>query len=233
MFTREKERSVTLYCFTPGVSLATFFIETIFALYVAIRYKMNAFGRLSALLLLLLGAFQLAEYSLCQGMHPLPWTQIAFVSITPLPIISFHLIALVTRKSVWTNIGYALAAAFIAVIVASPTIFLGSACTGRFVVFNTSSPFIHFYTAYYLGFLTLGIVKAARSAYARIGDRTLLAWLLLGYASFIAPTIALYVYSAVTRSGFASILCGFAVLFACILVVKILPLQEKKKKISA
>ena len=60
MFNREKERSVTLYCFTPGVSLATFFIETIFALYVAFRYKMSAFGRLSALLLLLLGTFQLA-----------------------------------------------------------------------------------------------------------------------------------------------------------------------------
>jgi len=82
-----------MFCFSPPIMLATFFIEMILAAVVVWRYKLNPVGRLVVALLVLLAVFQMAEYMVCQavGLEPLAWSRIGYVAITLLPPLGIHL----------------------------------------------------------------------------------------------------------------------------------------------
>ena len=224
----KKDNSIKLFCFTPLVTLLTFFIELIFAIYVIIKYRMSLFGRLSALLLFLLAFFQLSEFIICKGAYPLIWAEIAYLSTIFMPIIGIHLISLVTKKNIWTKIGYFFAIVISLIILFVPNIFVGTSCPGNFVVFNLASFFSSIYFFYYSIFLLIGILMIF---FYKIDIKNkknkIINWLLIGYASFIVPTFLIYVFEKITRLAVASILCGFAVLLAFILVFKILPEYKK------
>src|SRR5512142_2385342 len=235
MFPEEKkdDGSLTLYCFNPAVTLFTFIVETSFAIYALVRYLKSLFCNIAVALLLLLAWFQLAEYVLCtQHVDLKTWSQIAFASITLLPVLAAHLVTIATGRRLLVPFGYVIAASFIYVIVFIPPASVTTYCTGRFVIFDAVSPFIYPYGVYYLGYIIIGMARLGHALLKRYGDRETSYWLLVGYASFVVPTLIVYTFFESSRVGFSSILCGFAIFFAFIIGVKILPHHEREKKLA-
>lgn len=238
-----KRKSVVFNCFSPPVMLATFIIEIVLATYTAVRYKLTAIGRLSVVMLVALGLFQLCEYHVCGGwgVRASEWSRLGYVAITLLPPLGLHLLYVVVgktgRRLVWT--AYATMFGFVAYFLALPHVFQGYACTGNYVIFQIGMRPALVYGLYYYGWIltmfVLGIrwakeLKKVRDQRARnLGVQVLL----LGYLVFLVPTALANSVKPETRQGIPSIMCGFAVLFAFILTLYILPkLGERRALFS-
>jgi len=226
----------TLFCFTPGVMLATFLIEIVLAIYVFVRYKLSAFGRLAALIILVLALFQAAEYQVCRSTNPILWSHIGFSLITLLPVLGLHLISYVTGKKHFLAFGYALVLAFMAIFIFSPKAITSAVCGGNYIIFETTQQLSWIYGVYYFGFLLLGVWEVVEKLFdirKRGVDRKKIAplwWMLIGYASFLVPMGVVYAISREARSATTSIMCGFALILAFIMVFKVMPLWEGVKK---
>ena len=232
-FFRDKS---TFYCFTPGVMLATFLIEATLAVYTFVRYKMSAFGRLAALIILVLALFQAAEYQVCAGTNPLLWARLGFVLITLLPVLGLYLISYITKKRHFLTLGYTLAFLYILIFIFVPKAITGAVCTGNYIIFQTAQALSWTYSVYYLVFLFLGVWEIVeklleiRKQNVDTDKRRVLWWILAGYFSFLVPMGILYSFFSETRIATASIMCGFALILAFILVFRIVPLWERVKK---
>lgn len=103
---------------------------------------------------------------------------------------------------------------------------------GNYVIFELAPWAGGLYTLYYYGWLAIGIALATHFARHIRRKRTRLALigLIAGYGAFIIPTVAVNLVSPDTIRGIPSIMCGFAVLFAFILVGWVLPMSHKKKR---
>lgn len=229
MFKKLISSRSTFYCFTPAVSLGTFLIEFILAIYVAGRYKMTKFNRLAITLLLLLGLFQFSEYMMCKTDQMQFWGEIGITAITLLPAFGLHLITIMTRKSRLVPAGYFLAALIILSVHNMP--FLNDFhCTDKFVVLQYNNPQDIIYTIYYFGFLLIGLTRMIQHIYRQKKHVNGLVWMMIGYLSFILPTAFIYVFSRITFYAIPSIMCGFALIFAFILVFKVIPEFNKSSK---
>jgi hypothetical protein len=229
----ESKSSVTFYCFTPMVSLATFVIELGLALFVLYRYKMTAFSRLAALIFILLGTFQLAEYKMCTGGNAQLWSKIGVASITLLPVMAMHLTTMLIRPSRWTCVGYMLGVCIIAAIFYLPVPILPH-CTGKFVVLGFNDLFGMIFYLYYALFLFIALEMIVRTMRNHKGDEQELFWALMVYLAFLVPTAVVYFMITTSRAGVPSIMCGFAVFGALVVVFKELPrfyvLNKAKKR---
>ena len=92
------------------------------------------------------------------------------------------------------------------------------------------------YGAYYYGWLMaamalgirwLGEIKLAKN---KIGKPAAIRALIAGYLVFLLPTALANTVNPETRRGIPSIMCGFAVVFAVILVTFIAPRVAKLRK---
>jgi hypothetical protein len=221
-----------LMCFSPPVMLATFLIEFGLAFYTVWRYKLTTVSRLVTATLLLLGTFQLTEYMICggYGLGHSEWARLGYVAITLMPAIGVHLVlalAKVTNRPLLAA-AYATATAYIIYFVASGDAIVGSTCTENYAVFHVQTLGSYVYAAYYYGWLLVAIALAARYAGKKPKLAPALKWAVAGYASFIVPTTLANIIDPSTISGIPSIMCGFAVLLAIILVGRVLPLSKQK-----
>lgn len=86
-----------------------------------------------------------------------------------------------------------------------------------------------FYAAYYYGLLLAGVWICARWMKQVTKKRAnALRWLAIGYLTFLLPTITVNIVAPETIQGIPSIMCGFAVLLAFILVFLVMPNVVKK-----
>ncbi|HEX5797790.1 MAG TPA: hypothetical protein VFX79_00395 [Candidatus Saccharimonadales bacterium] len=227
-------KSGTLFaCFSPPVMLTTFAIEIGYLIYVIWRYKMNALARLSAALLFFLAMFQISEYFVCGGNHDANlWSRIGFVSITLLPPIGIHLIHTLAGKS-WNNItgaAYGMAAVWIGVFAFFENAFAGHQCTGNYVIFQVKPGLGGLYFVYYYLWLAVGSWLAYQYAKTvKKKDQKSLYMLAVGYMILLVPTTTVNLLKPETQEGLASIMCGFAVLLATIVVFGILPKSGTKR----
>ncbi|MDO8466580.1 MAG: hypothetical protein Q7S83_00375 [bacterium] len=232
MFRFFRQKS-TFFCFSPFVMVATFAIEIILALYIFARYRMTKFGRTAALLLALLATFQLAEYLICVGSpHALMWSRVGFVAITLLPLVGLYLVSQLSHKTHFLKLGYVAAILYAAYFLFVPKAITGAFCGGNYVIFNSSQALYGFYGFYYFGFLILGIWEALEKISAihkPTITRKILFWFIAGYLSFILPMGVIFVISPDARNALASIMCGFAIIFALILAFKIVPKHLSSK----
>jgi hypothetical protein len=236
---KNKNRSVVFNCFSPPVMLATFIIETVLAVYTIARYKLDTLGRLTVLTLLALGLFQLCEYHVCGGwgVRASEWSRLGYASITLLPPLGLHLLHVLTKKPgrrlVWG--AYATMVGFIAYFTVVPHMFRGYACTGNYVIFQIGMRPALAYGLYYYGWISTAIVLGIRWASelknnAAVRARHLsIQALVVGYFVFLIPTALANSVKPETRRGIPSIMCGFAVLFAFILALYILPKAGRKR----
>lgn len=225
-------------CFSPPVMLATFLIEMALAGLMLWRYKMNNAARIIVVALVCLATFQLAEYFVCGGVGPVGWSRIGYVAITALPPLGLHLMYVLAGKKKYKLpiFAYVTMVGFMIYFVAIESAFRGQECTGNYVIFQLGERASIMYGFYYYGWLLAalslgmrwvgqlqGVVKEIK-----IRRRTIKA-LMIGYAVFLVPTAVANSINPETRRGIPSIMCGFAVLFALILALYILPMASRRR----
>jgi len=235
----KNKKSVTYNCFSPPVMLATFGIETVLAAYTLVRYKLDTYGKLAVALLLALAAFQLCEYHVCGGwgVRASEWSRAGYAAITLLPALGLHLLYVLANKPGRRLVAaaYVSMAAFIAYFTVVPHVFHGYACTGNYVIFQIGMKPAIAYGLYYYGWIAVAITQGVRWAnelkrQGRERARNLsIQALVLGYLVFLVPTALANSVKPETRRGIPSIMCGFAVLFAFILALYILPKMATRR----
>lgn len=214
--------------------IATFVIEMSLFVYTLFRYKLTPITRLAAAILLMLALFQLSEYNVCEGigLSALVWSRIGFVAITLLPPLGLHLIRLISGRRanwlVWLN--YFFAILFVATFTFSSAVFASHVCAGNYVIFHIEDKVGGLYFVYYYLSLAVGVVGSlyyALKAKKRIREALIL--MAVGYLTFLLPTIIVNNLNPQTVAGIPSIMCGFAIIYAGILALGVVPLTIKKK----
>lgn len=216
--------------------MATFIIEVSLAMYAVLKYHLNEVGKLIVATLLMLGLFQLAEYFVCggAGLDANQWSRIGYVAITTLPPLGLHMMYAINKSPAnkLVMLGYGSMAAFITYFLVSPTAFSGYQCTGNYVIFQLGSTASLAYSLYYYGWLLTALIVGflfIKKPETVPAANKLTKALMLGYGVFLVPTATAMFIKPETRSGIPSIMCGFAVLFALILALYILPRATHKK----
>jgi len=216
-----------LYCFSPPVMLATFIIEFGFALYVLWRYKMSTVTRLAFTILVALGTFQLAEYMVCGGLgwSHVEWARLGYIAITLLPAIGIHMLVTLAGKKMPILVGaaYVSCAAFVTFYIFGTGAISGEACYANYAVFYTAHASSQWFTAYYYGWLMVGTYLAWQWGMQQPACRKTLHAMMLGYLVFLVPTTAFNIIDPSTLKGIPSIMCGFAVILAFVIVLMVLP----------
>ncbi len=213
----------SFFCFNPFVTFLTGTLEIVIAFFACIRYSKSSFGRIAAVALILLSIFQFAEYTICASGNSILWNKAAYIATAFLPAIGIHLIAHALRHTRMTQIAYLLATTIALSIAIIPGAFTSTYCTGTFVVFQLNDPLRIAFGGYYALFILLGITQLTQALINKTGDFELNLWLLLGYLSFVIPTLIVYIIASSSRIAIPSVMCGFAVLLAVIIIGKVLP----------
>ncbi len=116
--------------------------------------------------------------------------------------------------------------------------FIGHQCTGNYVIFQLGPKMGGWYYVYYFGWLAAGIGLGAKWANelmkqkgqaARRRLETVRA-MIMGYLVFLLPVALANAVKPQTRRGIPSIMCGFAVLLALILVLYVLPRASQPRR---
>ncbi len=216
-----------MLCFSPPVMLATLLIEFSLAAYALWRYKMSTIRRLTVAMLVALGAFQLAEYMICGGLGwtNVEWARIGYGAITVLPALGIHTIVSLAdkKKPLLVGAAYASCIAFVTFYLIGSGAVIGRACATNYAVFETYPGSSNLFIVYYYGWLFIGTLLAIRWSDKLPARRKALQAMALGYMTFILPTIAFNIIDPTTTRAIPSIMCGFAVIFAFTLVLKVLP----------
>lgn len=231
-----KHKATTFYCFSPPVMIATCIIETLLFVVTLVRYKLSAVTRLSLAMLFFLALFQLSEYFVCGGIgiNAAAWSRVGYVAITTLPPLGLHLVSNIARvKQRWhIVVGYLLGAMWIVLFGFSEAAFTGHQCAGNYIIFQLRSGIGGWYFLYYYALLFIGIGLATWIAARRSTKRVVrqaLHGMVIGYLVFLVPTTVVNTINPSTMDGIPSIMCGFAVLFALILVGYVLPRTARLK----
>ena len=225
--------------------IATVVIELTLAMYALWRYKMDTLLRLITICLLALGAFQICEYNVCTGpiLRDADWARLGYVFISLLPPLGLHILHVLAGKPNrrLVKVAYASMVAVIVYFFAYRAAFTGYQCTGNYVIFQIGVKASIVYGVYYYSWLMTALVLGAKWAneFLKAGEPKMLRLaavraMIVGYLVFIVPTAIAYSISPSSRRGIPSIMCGFAVLLALILVLYILPLlgTNRRSKIT-
>jgi hypothetical protein len=126
---------------------------------------------------------------------------------------------------------YILAVAMSIYFLSAPNVFEGYQCTGNYVIFQLGVLQTILYSIYYFGLLLAALFNGGRYLNDPKHSKNTLAikWLLAGYLLFIVPVAVLSVTNPDTSKAIPSIMCGFAITLAIILVARIAPLYLEKK----
>lgn len=237
----QSKGSTTLNCFSPPIMLATLLIEFSLAIYTIWRYKLTPISRLIAISLVSLATFQVAEYFVCTGygFRGEQWSRLGFAAITTLPPLGLHMMHQLAGKPSRTLVktAYITMVGFIVFFLTYHTAFIGHQCTGNYVIFQIGLRMGGLYATYYYGWLFIGILLGVRWA-NELRDKGVkvrkqleaVRALIIGYLIFLVPTALANSVAPSTRRGIPSIMCGFAVLFALIMGLYILPRMVAVKR---
>lgn len=221
--------------------ILTFAIEIAAALWVLWRYRHTTASKLIVATLFLLATFQFAEYMICEGAYifsGLEWARIGFATISFLPALGVHLaMHLAGRVSkIGVVSSYIVAIAFAGVYMTVGRGVTASVCGGNYVIMSFMEHMHYPYILYYYGWSIVAMVYSFYWA-RRIKDlkrANALRWLAIGYASFLLPTAAVNAVNPATLPAIPSIMCGFAVFLALILLFFVAPqaceLEKSAKK---
>ncbi|MEP7204994.1 MAG: hypothetical protein ABI716_02270 [Candidatus Saccharibacteria bacterium] len=220
-----------LYCFSPPVMLATFLIEFGFAFYTLWRYKLNSVSRLAFVMLISLGTFQLAEFMVCGGLGltHMEWARVGYGALTLLPALGIHMVVSLAgkKKPLLVNVAYASGVAFAAYYLVSEGAVTGSTCYANYAVFHVEHASVWPFALYYYGWMLTGTNLAFRWASQLPKRRKALQAMAMGYLVFVLPTTMFNLVDPSTMKAIPSIMCGFAVLLAFVVVFRVLPVGSQ------
>jgi hypothetical protein len=214
--------------------LATFIIEFGLAIHTLWRYKMTAVSRLAVVMLTALGTFQLAEYMVCGGLGltNVQWARVGYVAITLLPALGIHMLVKLAGKKNSLLVGgaYVSCLAFVIFYIIGTNAFDGHQCLANYAVFYTQHASTAWYAGYYYGWLIIGVYLAWQWGIEQPENKNVLHSMMLGYLVFLVPTTFFNIIDPTTLKGIPSIMCGFAVLLAFVLSVKVLPSSVESRR---
>jgi len=218
--------------------IITFLLEIGFALYVLFRYKLTAVSRLATAVLVGLAIFQLAEFNVCEGawgVDSLTWARIGHAVITLLPALGIHLATKLAgqKQPLLVGAGYVSAAAFAFIFMFVGHGMTAQECLGNYVIFSIAPQLVIPYTIYYYGWLLIAVAYALWQAtkQKKKPAKSALVALAIGYLAFIIPTTAVTIVDPSTLAGIPSIMCGFAVILALVLTLKVVPAAHQGEKV--
>lgn len=231
----QSKKSLQLYCFSPPVMLATFAIEIAFAIYILWRYKFTPITRIIVSLLSLLAVFQGTEFLLCGGLalEGGTWSRIGYAAITLLPPLGIHLAYLLANKKpgILVALSYISAAMFMGYFAFATQAISGHTCYANYVTFNTADGSTLPYTIYYYGWLFIGTFLTFKWAPTLDKHRKAALYsLMAGYLALLVPTTTVTILWNDAMAGIPSIMCGFAIILAGLLTLKVAPESIKLKK---
>jgi len=210
--------------------IATMVIELSLAAWVIVRYASRTPQRLIVAMLVLLAAFQYAEFNICTttGLG-LMWPRLGYDFITLLPPLGIHLVTRLRREERpgLVMASYGAAAVFAATFSFAPSSIISGVCGGNYIILLIQPYLSHLFGIYYFGleFIALGLALApVKNSTAQL--RSALRWLAAGYLAIIVPTLVIYGVLPATQVAIPSIMCGFAVILALIVGLRVAPLAK-------
>lgn len=233
-----KHNRNTFFCFSPPIMIATCIIETVLLIYTLVRYRLTPVARLVASALALLALFQLCEFNVCGNGGPSAavWSRIGFAAITLLPPVGMHLIAMISKRvpRVVVSAGYVTGVAFALLFGTGAGVFRSHVCAGNYAIFQLRPPIGGLFFTYYYGWLIIGVLLSlylSMKAAQRV--REALAFQAVGYLILLIPVGIVNELNPKTIAGIPSIMCGFAVVYAIMLVFGIVPRVLKPRSKAA
>ena len=234
-------QNTRLNCFSPPVMLGTIVIEVSLALYTLWRYQMDTLTRLAVTSFFGLAIFQVAEFNVCTGsVMGEAWSKVGFIAITALPPLGIHLMHVLAGnpKRKLVNGCYAVMGGFMAFfLVYSPT-FKSHQCLGNYVIFQLNDLTSNLYAVYYYALLAIGMSLGIywaqnwrKKGQKEINKRDTVYALVISYLVFLIPLAVVNTLKPSTTNGIPSIMCGFAVLYALILGLYIVPNRSVKRQL--
>lgn len=222
-------------CFSPEAMMITMLVEFIGAIWVAARYRLNKVGWLTVGLLVFLGTFQLAEFVMCENLslkdHAL--AQIGYMSITMLPPLGVSLAMAIAKKKslIGQIIMYVLCLGFVIYWGFFQFSIDGEKCYGNYVFIEAGNDAMWMYGTYYYVLLAIGTVLSLYWSFKTDDKRQAwaLRWLTVGYVVFIMPTIIVAIIDPHVDNSIPSVMCGFAVMLALVLIFAVIPLAGTKR----
>jgi len=217
-------------CFSPSVSLFVFIVELILAAIVLLKNPKKGFNRLTALILFLLGLYQLGEFLICRSGNPLLWAKLARLFYAFLPALGVHWAY--KLKNGKKDIGwiYLFPAIFALIELSIPNFVTATACIDCMVKINCAWTPVQFfsYSIYYFSFISAAIAILL-DAFTKEKNKIKKRVLFFGLASFLVfsiPAFVLLIIFPKFYAFFPSLYCEFALLFA-MMVFYTLDLKEK------
>ncbi len=194
--------------------------------------------KLVAITLFCLAGFQWAEYNVCTStsLLTLNWSKVGFVFITLLPPLGIHMTHVIAKKkSILPKLAYSIAGIWAALFLLSPSVFDSTQCTGNYVIFRFDEMASYAYGLYYYGLLFVGMVASYNfsKTLKNVKRSQALREFMYGYLVFIVPTAVANTLRPETTDAIPSIMCGFAVVFALILALRVLPLALSEQSAAA
>ncbi len=210
--------------------LITFLLEFAMAFYVLWRYKLTTVTKIVVAMLFCLGVFQLAEYMICGGLglgHA-EWVQLGYVAITLLPALGIHLTATLAKKKARPLVfaAYATALGYVLYFIAYGAQVISSQCAPNYAIFDMEGQGYLFYGTYYFGWLLVTIALSTLWARQKPKQAAALRWTVIGYSAFIVPVMIANMIDPATIRAIPSIMCGFAIILAIVLVWRVMPLSK-------
>jgi hypothetical protein len=208
-------------CFTPAISLTTAILEFILAIIIITRFKKTVISRFSALIIFLLGFYQLTEFLMCTN-NPLIWSKIGFATYTFIPALVLHFAVVYTKRRVSPLIIYAMPAIFTIAALTSNFI-SGAECLRYFIAMKSllyqNNILYLIYLFYYFGFIVIsGFLLVRNSLNQKNVLKEAIALItLLGILIGILPALVFIILFPKLGIQFPSIWCEFAVITAIIL----------------
>jgi hypothetical protein len=209
--------------------LATLIVEVGLVIWILARDKVGKNRRLIILMLVCLAVFQLAEFNVCRGSSgAIWWSHLGYSFITLLPILGIDLgLRIIERRSRLIWLAYGAALALILSLSLVPASLNASVCTGNYVIFRLSPVLGLIWSQYYLVMIVIGLLIALiGTLHLNARKRQASLWLAFAYISFTVPSYLIYYLLPSASLGLPSIMCGFAIIFALILTLKVSPLMK-------
>lgn len=211
--------------------LLTFLLEVMLAIWVFLRYRLDKVSLTVIGLLVGLAVFQLSEFQICGEGSGVLWSRVGYLAITVLPPLGLRLAQLLGGKpnSTVVKLAWGVGAALVLAAMVLP---VQPFCGGNYVIFKLPPIFNTLYSIWYFSVIAYSLTiigRPLRSASAK--RRAALSALTLAYVAFLLPTAIWVFITPESQKGVPSIMCGFAVLFAVIVVAKVLPNVAKKRSI--
>ncbi|MBC7869008.1 hypothetical protein H7X69_02430 [Candidatus Saccharibacteria bacterium] len=99
----------------------------------------------------------------------------------------------------------------------------GQTCYANYAVFDAQRASVWPFMVYYLGWLMTGTILSSKWGNQMPDRRKALHGMSIGYLAFMLPTVIFNIIDPATVMGIPSIMCGFAVLLAFVIVLRVLP----------